>query len=114
MITWPNHVWASDITYTPMRRGFVYLCASLGCASRWVLAWLLSNTLPTDFCMKAVQEAIKPYDPPEIFNRDQSCQFTSREFTGPTDSQDWDQYGWHWIKRSICMSTRQCAVPAKR
>ena len=81
-ITRPNHVWASDITYIPMRRGFVYLCAILDWASRRVLAWRLSNTLTTDFCVDAVQEAITRYGTPEIFNTDQGCQFTSQEFTG--------------------------------
>ena len=81
-ITRPNHVWAADITYIPMRRGFVYLCAILDWASRRVLAWRLSNTLTTDFCVDAVQEAISQYGLPEIFNTDQGCQFTSQEFTG--------------------------------
>ena len=81
-ITRPNHVWAADITYIPMRCGFVYLCAILDWASRRVLAWRLSNTLTTDFCLEAVQEAIARYGPPEIFNTDQGCQFTSLEFTG--------------------------------
>lgn len=65
-----------------MRRGFVYLCAILDWASRRVQAWRLSNTLTTDFCVEAVQEAISRYGPPEIFNTDQGCQFTSQEFTG--------------------------------
>ncbi len=77
----PNHVWAADITYIPMRRGFVYLCAVLDWASRRVLAWRLSNTLTTDFCIAAVQEAITRAGVPEIFNTDQGCQFTSLEFT---------------------------------
>ena len=81
-ITRPNHVWAADITYIPMRRGFVYLCAVLDWASRRVLAWRLSNTLTTDFCIEAVQEAIACAGVPEIFNTDQGCQFTSLEFTG--------------------------------
>jgi putative transposase len=81
-ITRPNHVWATDITYIPMQRGFVYLCAVLDWASRRVLAWRLSNTLTTDFCVEAVQEAISQHGPPEIFNTDQGCQFTSEEFTG--------------------------------
>jgi putative transposase len=81
-ITQPNHVWAADITYIPMQRGFVYLCAILDWASRRVLAWRLSNTLTTDFCLEAVQEAITHYGCPEIFNTDQGCQFTSQEFTG--------------------------------
>lgn len=81
-ITRPNHVWAADITYIPMQRGFVYLFALLDWASRRVLAWRLSNTLTTDFCVEAVQEAISRYGTPEIFNTDQGCQFTSQEFTG--------------------------------
>ena len=81
-ITRPNHVWAADITYIPMRRGVVYLFAVLDWASRRVLAWRLSNTLTTDFCLEAVQEAITRYGTPDIFNTDQGCQFTSLEFTG--------------------------------
>jgi putative transposase len=81
-ITRPNHVWAADITYIPMRRGFVYLCAILDWASRRVLACRLSNTLTTGFCLAAVQEAISRYGAPEIFNTDQGCQLTSQEFTG--------------------------------
>ena len=81
-ITRPNHVWAADITYSPMARGFVYLFAVLDWASRRVLAWRLSNTLTTDFCLDAVQDALAHYGTPEIFNTDQGCQFTSQEFTG--------------------------------
>ena len=81
-ITRPNQVWAADITYIPMRRGFVYLFAVMDWASRRVLAWRLSNTLTTDFCIEAVQEAITRAGVPEIFNTDQGCQFTSLEFTG--------------------------------
>jgi len=78
----PNHVWAADITYIPMQRGFVYLFAVIDWASRRVLAWRLSNTLTTDFCLEAVQEALARSGTPEIFNTDQGCQFTSQEFTG--------------------------------
>ena len=81
-VTRPNHVWAADITYIPMQRGFVYLFAVLDWASRRVLACRLSNTLTTDFCLEAVQEALTCYGTPEIFNTDQGCQFTSLEFTG--------------------------------
>jgi putative transposase len=81
-ITRSNHVWAADITYIPMHRGFVYLCAVMDWASRRVLAWRLSNTLTTDFCTEAVQEAVTNYGAPTIFNTDQGCQFTSLEFTG--------------------------------
>lgn len=79
----PNQVWAMDITYIPMRRGFVYLAAVLDWATRRVLAWRLSNTLTTDFCLDAVREAIARHGCPEIFNTDQGSQFTSAEFTGP-------------------------------
>jgi len=81
-ISRPNHVWAADSTYIPMARGFVYLFAVLDWASRRVLAWRLSNTLTTDFCIEAVQEALASYGTPDIFNTDQGCQFTSQEFTG--------------------------------
>ena len=81
-VTRPNHVWAADITYIPMQRGFVYLFAVLDWASRRVLAWRLSNTLTTDFCLEAVQEALTSYGTPEIFNTDQGRQFTSLAFTG--------------------------------
>ena len=87
-ITRSNHVWAADITYIPMRRGFVYLFAVLDWASRRVLAWRLSNTLTTDFCIEAVQEAMNKYGKPEIFNTDQGCQFTSLEFTGLLKDND--------------------------
>jgi putative transposase len=80
-ITRSNHVWAADITYIPMKRGFVYLFAVLDWASRRVLAWRLSNTLTTASCIEAVQEALVSYGNPDIFNTDQGCQFTSQEFT---------------------------------
>jgi putative transposase len=78
----PNQVWATDITYIPMRRGFVYLVAIIDWYSRRVLAWRLSNTLTTDFCIDALEEAIARYGTPDIFNTDQGSQFTSGEFTG--------------------------------
>jgi putative transposase len=81
VITRPKHVFAADITYIPMKRGFVYLFAVMDWASRRVLSWRLSNTLTTDFCIEAVQEAIHRYGAPEIFNTDQGSQFTSMEFT---------------------------------
>lgn len=77
-----NQVWATDITYIPMRRGFIYLVAVLDWHSRRVLSWRVSNTLTTDFCLDAVREAIARYGTPEIFNTDQGSQFTSSEFTG--------------------------------
>jgi putative transposase len=77
----PNQVWAADITYIPMRRGFVYLVAIVDWFSRKVLSWRVSNTLTTDFCLDAVREAIHRYGAPEIFNTDQGSQFTSSDFT---------------------------------
>ena len=78
----PNQVWAADICYIPMRHGFLYLFAVLDWASRRVLAWRLSNSLTTDFCLDAVEEAIATYGCPEIFNTDQGSQFTDQDFTG--------------------------------
>jgi len=77
----PNHVWAMDITYVPMARGFVYLAAVIDWASRRVLAWRVSISMSTDFCIDALDEAFARYDTPEIFNTDQGSQFTSAEFT---------------------------------
>ena len=76
-----NQVWAADITYIPMARGFVYLVAIIDWYSRRVLAWRLSNTLETDFCVEALQEALSCFGSPEIFNTDQGSQFTSKDFT---------------------------------
>jgi putative transposase len=76
-----NQVWAADITYIPMARGFVYLVAVIDWFTRKVLAWRVSNTLTTDFCVEALQEALAKYGAPQIFNTDQGCQFTSVEFT---------------------------------
>jgi len=76
----PNHVWCADITYIPMRHGFVYLFAVLDWSTRCVLAWRLSNTMNVDFCIDAVEEAISKYGTPEVFNTDQGSQFTSAEF----------------------------------
>ena len=81
-VTRPNQVWATDITYIPMARGFVYLAAVVDWFSRKVLAWRLSITLDAAFCIEAVEEAIARYGKPEIFNSDQGSQFTSTAFTG--------------------------------
>jgi len=78
----PNQVWACDITYIPMRRGFAFLIAVLDWYSRRVLSWRLSNTMTIDFCLEAVEEAIRLYGRPDIINTDQGSQFTSAEFTG--------------------------------
>jgi len=81
-ITRANQVWAADITYLPMAKGFCYLVAIMDWASRRVLAWRLSNTLDVTFCTEALEEAIMRYGTPEIFNTDQGSQFTSEAFTG--------------------------------
>jgi putative transposase len=81
-ITAPNDVWAMDITYIPMARGFVYLAAVMDWASRRVLAWRVSVSLDSTFCIAAVEEAIARYGRPTIFNTDQGAQFTSAAFTG--------------------------------
>jgi len=80
-ITRPNQVWAADITYIPMARGFLYLVAIIDWYSRYVLSWRLSNTLDAGFCVEALEEALKKGSP-EIFNTDQGAQFTSEAFTG--------------------------------
>lgn len=80
-ITRANQVWATDVTYIPMQRGFLYLVAIMDWATRTVLAWRLSNTMDTRFCLEALDEALAKYGPPEIFNSDQGSQFTSLEFT---------------------------------
>ena len=77
----PNQVWCADICYIPMARGFLYLVAIMDWASRKVLAWRLSNTLDTEFCVDALEEALSRYGTPEIFNTDQGAQFTSELFT---------------------------------
>ena len=79
-ITAPNQAWAMDITYIPMRRGFVYLAAVLDWATRRVLAWQLSNSMTVDFCLEAVEAAIRDYGIPEILNTDQGSQFTGTAF----------------------------------
>ena len=78
----PNQVWAADITYIPMRRGFLYLVAIIDWATRRVLSWRLSNTLTAEFCVAALGEALARFGKPEIFNSDQGSQFTSEKFTG--------------------------------
>ena len=81
-ITRPNQVWAMDITYIPMARGFVYLAVVLDWFSRRVLAWRVSIDMAVDFCLEAVEEAIARHGTPDIFNTDQGSQFTSLAFTG--------------------------------
>jgi len=78
----PNQVWASDITYIQMERGFMFLVVVMDWRSRKILSWRLSNTMESDFCVEALAEALSRYGCPEIFNTDQGSQFTSIDFTG--------------------------------
>ena len=78
----PNQVWCADITYLPIGRGFLYLVAIMDWHSRAVLAWRISNTMDTGFCVSAIEEALARFGKPEIFNTDQGSQFTSTNFTG--------------------------------
>jgi len=86
-ITRPNQVWCSDITYVPLRRGFMYLVAVMDWFSRYVLSWRLSNTLGGEFCLVSLEEALSRWGRPEIFNSDQGSQFTSERFTGLLESK---------------------------
>lgn len=81
-VTRPNQVWSTDITYVRLARGFAYLVAVIDWYSRKVLAWRLSNTLDSEFCVDCLEQALRSYGTPEIFNTDQGCQFTSEAFTG--------------------------------
>ncbi len=78
----PNHVWSTDITYVRLARGFVYLVAIIDWCSRKVLAWRVSNTLDSGFCVDCLEQALQTHGLPEIFNSDQGCQFTSVAFAG--------------------------------
>lgn len=84
-ITRPDQVWASDVTYVPLRHGFLYLAAVMDWYSRYVLSWRLSNTLEGSFCLEALDEALAG-SRPEIFNSDQGCQFTATAFTSRLES----------------------------
>ena len=87
-INQPNQVWASDITYVPMEKGFGYIVVIMDWHTRKVLSWRLSNTMDTDFCVQALEAAIQDYGCPEIFNTDQGPQFTSDAFTGMLKEND--------------------------
>jgi putative transposase len=76
----PNQVWACDITYVPLRSGFIYLVAVMDWYSRYVLSWRVSTSLDSDFCLEALEEAFSKYGKPDIFNTDQGCQFTCQEW----------------------------------
>ncbi len=83
----PNQVWCTDITYIPMRKGFLYLVAIMDWYSRKVLSWRLSNSMNADFCVEALEEALSIHGQPEIFNTDQGSQFTSTDFTSVLKSR---------------------------
>ena len=83
----PNQVWSTDITYCAMPRGFMYLVAIIDWYSRYVVSWGLSNTLDADFCIQALGRALDGAQP-DIFNTDQGCQFTSRDFLAPLQERD--------------------------
>ncbi len=87
-ITRSNQVWASDITYLPMSRGFAYLVAIMDVVSRKILSWRLSNSMDTSFCIDALHEALERYGSPEIFNTDQGTQFSSSAFTRVLEEAD--------------------------
>jgi putative transposase len=87
LIDRPNQVWCADITYIPMARGFVYLVVVMDWFSRRVLAWRLSITMETDFCVEALQEAMARHGQPEIFNTDQGVQFTSATFLNELETR---------------------------
>ncbi len=80
-ITYPNHVWSTDITYVPMPNGFMYLCAVMDWYSRMILSWSISNTMTVEFCVEVLEDALSRHPKPTIFNSDQGSQFTSKKFT---------------------------------
>ena len=87
-ITRPNQVWATDVTYIPMDKGFVYLTVIMDWYSRKILSWRLSNSLDVSFCVDALEEALYRYGAPDIFNSDQGSQYTSDAFTGVLKTND--------------------------
>lgn len=87
-VTRANHVWAMDITYIPMAKGFVYLCAVVDWASRKILSHRISISMDTAFCLEALEEAFERYGQPEVFNTDQGSQFTSEAFTSALKARD--------------------------
>ena len=130
-VTRPNQVWAMDITYIPMARGFVYLAVVLDWFSRRVLAWRVSITLGASFCIETLQEALAKHGKPEIFNTDQGSQFTCEAFTdvltaneirismdgkgaGGTTCSSNVCGGRSNTKRFICMPTIACRTRAPR
>ena len=95
VINQPNQVWAADITYVPMEKGFGYLVAIMDWHSRKVLSWRLSNTMDADFCVQALEAAIQDHGCPQIFNTDQGAQFISRSMDSCfEESRCSGQHGW--------------------
>ena len=95
VINQPNQVWAADITYVPMEKGFGYLVAIMDWHSRKVLSWRLSNTMDADFCIQALEAAIQDHGCPQIFNTDQGAQFISQSMDSCFEESRYsDQYGW--------------------
>ena len=108
-----NHVWATDICYIPMAKGFMYLVAIMDWHSRRVLSWRVSNTLDTDFCIEALEEALQRFGAPEIFNTDQGSQFTSEAFTDVLKSHGIDISIWKEPVGGQCVrraSMAQCEI----
>ena len=87
-ITHKNYVWATDITYIPMPKGHMFLCAIIDLYTRYVLSWNISNTMDTTFCVEVLKNALQHHDKPKIFNTDQGSQFTSPDFTDLLESQN--------------------------
>ena len=107
----PNQVWATDICYVPMARGFVYVVAIMDWYSRKVLAWRVANTMDADFCVEALEEALCRYGTPEIFNTDQGAQFTSEAFTGALKAAGIRISMLELLRRGTC-SRRRGACPS--
>jgi putative transposase len=116
LIDRPNQVWCADITYIPVQRGFLYLVAIMDWATRHVLAWRLSNTMDTRFCVEALNEALANYGKPEIFNTDQGSQFTSFAFTGVLKAAEvtisMDGRGQHLHRAAVALAQVRSGLPA--
>ncbi len=111
-ITRPNHVWCADVTYLPMRRGFLYLVAIMDWASRKVLAWRLSNTMDAGFCVKALKDALARFGKPEIFNTDQGSQVHQQHLhRRSARGRDQDQHGWSGALDGQCLHRAALALP---
>jgi putative transposase len=98
LVTAPDQVWATDITYIPLRKGFLYLVAVVDLFSRHVLSWKLSNSLDTEFCLEALEMALASGRKPQIFHSDQGCQFTSSGFMGRLKAEE-IQISWSGRRR---------------